>query len=66
MTSILCTEGENMTLAQTYRTALNAIAGLLLTAMFHTGAVAQASSPQGAKNIVIVHGAWADDLAGPK
>ena len=49
-----------MTLSQTYRTALIAIAGFLLTAVFHTGAVAQANSPQGVRNIVIVHGAWAD------
>src|SRR6202045_4479673 len=49
-----------MTVSQTYRTALIAIAGFLLTAVFHTGAVAQANSPQGARNIVIVHGAWDD------
>ena len=49
-----------MTFSQTYRTALIAIAGFLLTAGFHTEAVAQANSPQGVRNIVIVHGAWAD------
>ena len=49
-----------MTFSQTYRTVLIAIAGPLLTAMFHTEAVAQANSPQGVRNIVIVHGAWAD------
>jgi hypothetical protein len=49
-----------MTLSQIYRTALIAIAGFLLTAVFHTGAVVQANSPQGVRNIVIVHGAWAD------
>ncbi|WP_183788589.1 alpha/beta hydrolase [Tunturiibacter gelidoferens] len=49
-----------MTLSQTYRTALIAIAGSLLTAMLHTEAVAQANPPQGVRNIVIVHGAWAD------
>jgi len=49
-----------MALSQTYRTALIAIAGFLLTAVFQTGAVAQANSPQGVRNIVIVHGAWAD------
>ena len=54
------TKEKNMTLSQTYRTALMAIAGFLLTAVFHTGAVAQANSPQGVRNIVIVHGAWAD------
>jgi pimeloyl-ACP methyl ester carboxylesterase len=47
-----------MTLWQTYRTAF--IAVFLLTAVFHTGATAQANSPQGGKNVVIVHGAWAD------
>jgi pimeloyl-ACP methyl ester carboxylesterase len=54
------TKEKNMTLSQTYRTALIAIAGFLLTAAFRTGAVAQANSPQGIRNIVIVHGAWAD------
>src|SRR5471032_1524380 len=49
-----------MTLSQTYRTALIAVAGFLLTAVFHTGAAAQANSPQGVRNVVIVHGAWAD------
>ena len=49
-----------MKLMQPYRTALIAIAGFLLTAVFHTGPVAQAKSPQGVRNIVIVHGAWAD------
>ncbi len=44
-----------MTLSQTYRTALIAIAGFLLTAVFHTGPIAQASSPHGVRNIVIVH-----------
>jgi len=54
MTSIDATKEKNMTLSQTYRIALIAIAGFLLTASFHTGAVAQASSPQGVRNIVIV------------
>ena len=49
-----------MTLSQIYRTALTAIAGFLLTSVFHTGAAAQANSPQGVRNVVIVHGAWAD------
>ena len=49
-----------MTLSQTYRTTLIAIAGFLLTAVFHTSAVAQVNSPRGVGNIVIVHGAWAD------
>jgi pimeloyl-ACP methyl ester carboxylesterase len=49
-----------MKLSQIYRTVLIAIAGLLLTAMFHTGAAAQTNAAQRARNIVIVHGAWAD------
>jgi pimeloyl-ACP methyl ester carboxylesterase len=55
-----------MTLSQTYRTVLIAIAGSLLTAVFHTEAVAQTKSPQGVRNIVIVHGAWADGSSGSK
>jgi pimeloyl-ACP methyl ester carboxylesterase len=39
---------------------LIAIAGFLLAAVFHTGQAAQVNSPQGVRNIVIVHGAWAD------
>ena len=31
-----------------------------MAAAFHTGRAAQASSSQGVRNIVIVHGAWAD------
>jgi pimeloyl-ACP methyl ester carboxylesterase len=53
-------KGNNMTLSQTHRTALLAIASFVLPAVFHTGAVAQANSPQGVRNVVIVHGAWAD------
>jgi pimeloyl-ACP methyl ester carboxylesterase len=49
-----------MTLSQIYRTALIAIAGFLVTAMLRTEAVAQANPTQGVRNIVIVHGAWAD------
>ena len=49
-----------MTASQTCRIALIAMAGFLLPAVFHTGAVSQANSPQGVRNIVIVHGAWAD------
>jgi len=47
-----------MKLTQGYRTTLIAI--FLLTAVCHTRAVAQTKSPQGVRNIVIVHGAWAD------
>src|SRR6266481_522563 len=61
MASILMQQRrKNMTLSQTFRTALLAIAGFLLTVVFHMGAAAQADSPQGVRNIVIVHGAWAD------
>src|SRR3981189_3554529 len=49
-----------MKLTQVYRAALIAIPGFLMAAAFHTGRAAQASSPQGVRNIVIVHGAWAD------
>jgi pimeloyl-ACP methyl ester carboxylesterase len=49
-----------MKLSQTCRLALIAIAGLLLTAVLRAGPVTQANSPQGVRNIVIVHGAWAD------
>src|SRR5882672_8678393 len=54
------TKGKNMKLTQVYRAALIAIPGFLMAAAFHTGQAAQASSPQGVRNIVIVHGAWAD------
>src|SRR3984893_2234050 len=61
MTTILMQRRiKNMTLSQTYRTAVIALAGFLLTAVFQTGAVAQANASQGIRNIVIVHGAWAD------
>jgi pimeloyl-ACP methyl ester carboxylesterase len=46
--------------AKTFRTALIAIAGFLVTVACHTRAVAQANSLQGVRNVVIVHGAWAD------
>src|SRR6266478_2968757 len=49
-----------MKLSQAYRTALIGIAGFLLAPMFYSGSVAQTKSPQGVRNIVIVHGAWAD------
>src|SRR3989442_11852922 len=49
-----------MKVLQTYRIALIPIAGFLLAAAFHTGRAAQVNSPQGVRNIVIVHGAWAD------
>jgi pimeloyl-ACP methyl ester carboxylesterase len=49
-----------MTLLQTYRINVIALVGFLLAAMFHTGGVVQTKSPHGLRNIVIVHGAWAD------
>src|SRR5258707_5164684 len=49
-----------MKVLQKYRIALIAIVGFLLTAVFRTGPVAEVNSPQGVRNIVIVHGAWAD------
>ena len=48
-----------MTLSQIYRAVLIAIAGFSVTAMLHKRAVAQAKDPQ-VRNVVIVHGAWAD------
>jgi hypothetical protein len=60
------TKEKNMTLSQTYRTALIAIAGFLLTAMLRTEAVAQANSTQGVRNIVIVTVRGPMDQAGPK
>ena len=49
-----------MKISQAYRIGLIAIVGLSLTVMFHVRAIAQTKSPQGVRNIVIVHGAWAD------
>jgi hypothetical protein len=49
-----------MKVSQTYRIALIAIAGFLLATTFRTGRAAQVNPPQGVRNIVIVHGAWAD------
>jgi pimeloyl-ACP methyl ester carboxylesterase len=57
----LCsTKEEKMIHAKTFRTTLIAIAGFLVTVACHTRAVAQANSLQGVRNVVIVHGAWAD------
>ena len=47
-----------MTLSQTSRSAL--IAAFLLTAALPTEVLAQTNSPQGVRNVVLVHGAWAD------
>src|ERR1700687_3459663 len=57
--SLDSTKENNMKLSKTYRTALIAIAGFLLTAALHKGPIAHANSPQGVRNVVIVHGAWA-------
>src|SRR6185369_358171 len=51
---------KDMTLSKTYRPALIAVAGFLLTTVFPPSLFAQANSSQGVKNVVIVHGAWAD------
>src|ERR1035438_9787973 len=47
-----------MKLSQRSRRVLTA--GLLLTPRVVSGAAAQSNSPQGVRNVVIVHGAWAD------
>jgi pimeloyl-ACP methyl ester carboxylesterase len=51
---------QHMQLSQAYRMALIAIAGFLLTPMSYRGTAAQTKFPEGVRNIVIVHGAWAD------
>jgi pimeloyl-ACP methyl ester carboxylesterase len=49
-----------MTLPQMHGTALIAVAGFFLATVFTSGAAAQTNTPAGVKNIVLVHGAWAD------
>src|ERR1700678_1454458 len=49
-----------MKLSQMYRIALTATMMLILSSRLDMRGFAQASSPQGVKNIVLVHGAWAD------
>ena len=49
-----------MTRAQLSRSAFIAVAGLLLASSSSSNALAQTSIPAGVKNIVLVHGAWAD------
>jgi pimeloyl-ACP methyl ester carboxylesterase len=49
-----------MKLSQMYRTALMASMILMLSSGIDLRGFAQANSPQGVKNIVLVHGAWAD------
>ena len=49
-----------MKISQVYRTALIATMMLILSSGAGVRGVAQADSPQGVKNVVLVHGAWAD------
>jgi len=49
-----------MKLSQTYRTALILATMLILFSGLNMRGFAQTNSPQGVKNIVLVHGAWAD------
>jgi pimeloyl-ACP methyl ester carboxylesterase len=49
-----------MKISQMCRGALIASMMLILSAGIDMGGFAQANSPQAAKNIVLVHGAWAD------
>ena len=49
-----------MKLSQMYRTALIATTMLILSSGLDMAGFAQTNSPQGVKNIVLVHGAWAD------
>ncbi|MGA7754594.1 MAG: alpha/beta hydrolase [Candidatus Sulfotelmatobacter sp.] len=49
-----------MKLSQMYRAALIATAMLILSSALSIRGFAQTNSPQGTKNIVLVHGAWAD------
>jgi pimeloyl-ACP methyl ester carboxylesterase len=49
-----------MTRSQLYRTTLIATAGLFLATSFASKAIAQTNIANGVKNIVLVHGAWAD------
>src|ERR1700677_624121 len=49
-----------MKLSQMYRTALILTTILILSSGLDMRGFAQANSPQGTRNIVLVHGAWAD------
>jgi pimeloyl-ACP methyl ester carboxylesterase len=49
-----------MPLTKMYRTASIAIAGIFMAGALATGAAAQASMSSGVKNVVLVHGAFAD------
>ena len=49
-----------MTISKMFHTASAAIAGFSLATALAVGAAAQANSTQAVKNVVLVHGAWAD------
>ena len=49
-----------MTLLLIFRTYLRAIAGLFLASALAAAASAQTSTPTSVRNVVLVHGAWAD------
>ena len=49
-----------MKLSQAHRTALIAATMLILPSGLDMRGFAQTNTPQGTKNIVLVHGAWAD------
>ncbi|MGA7289848.1 MAG: alpha/beta hydrolase, partial [Terriglobales bacterium] len=49
-----------MKLSQMFRTALIATTMLIFSSGLDVRAFAQTDSPQATKNIVLVHGAWAD------
>jgi pimeloyl-ACP methyl ester carboxylesterase len=56
----LSNEEIKMKLSQMFRTALIATTMLILSSGLDMRAFAQTDSPQATKNIVLVHGAWAD------
>src|SRR6185369_1279735 len=62
MTQSHARKRKTLKLTKTFRIALIAIAGFLLAILLHHGPDAQANSAQAqsVRNIVIVHGAWAD------
>jgi pimeloyl-ACP methyl ester carboxylesterase len=53
-------EEIEMKLSRMYRNVLTAMMLLILFSGLDVRGLAQANSPQGVKNIVLVHGAWAD------
>jgi pimeloyl-ACP methyl ester carboxylesterase len=52
--------GTHMTISKIFHAASAAIAGFSIAAALAVGAAAQANSTQDVKNVVLVHGAWAD------